>query len=259
MSKKTVFTKSLFSIAGLLLLVFSINLFVNTTKSTNRNDSSAETKNAVLSFTSSSFDYIKGGNNINPSISITTESPILINGLNITYSVEGLDVPDIITPDIIIVNSDIIDPNDCSTNVNESNGNLLLSCYISPTKLSTDDNIAYLNLETISKLANTTKIKIKIKDSNSYITVDSADQSISLKTNEFVINIIDNPKECLNVPSADINCDGKINSYDIVLFSKPTSDLEPYIIYRLDLNRDKIINDKDNEMFNLALTILNNR
>src|SRR3989338_10532923 len=176
MSKQTVLTKSFFTIAGILLLAFSIKLFFNTTSNLQPQNTEKEAKNSVLSFTSSSYDYLEGANNINPNITISTESPILINGINITYSVEGLDIPTVITPDIIKINEKIIDSKDCSTNVNDSNNNLLLSCYTPPTKINSNDTIAYIDLEAVYKLATADKIKIKIKDSNSYITINSIDQ-----------------------------------------------------------------------------------
>src|SRR3989338_6147521 len=87
MSKQTVLTKSFFTIAGILLLAFSIKLFFNTTSNLQPQNTEKEAKNSVLSFTSSSYDYLEGANNINPNITISTESPILINGINIGLSV----------------------------------------------------------------------------------------------------------------------------------------------------------------------------
>jgi len=259
MNKKTVLTKSILSVAGVLLLAFSVKLFFNTTSNLKPKVQEINTKNMVLLFVSSSYDFLKGANNINPNIVISIDDQILINGINITYSVEGLQVPTVIPPDIIKINDKLIDPQNCSTSINESNNNLLFTCYTPPTKLVSNDVIAYVDLDVIDKLALKKKVKVKIKDSNSYITINSIDQAITLKTNEFVINIIDMPKDCLNIPSADINCDGKINSYDVMLFEKPNSDIEPYIKYRLDLNKDKIIDSKDKKMFNVALSVINNK
>ncbi len=259
MNKNTIITKLFFSIVGLLLLGFSINLFFSSTSDLQPKKNQESKVNTVLSFVSNSYNYLKGANNINPEIIINTENPILINGLNITYSIEGIDMPTVIPPNIIKINEKIITETDCSTSVNETNKNVLLSCYTTPTKINSNDIIAFVDLDSISKLAKSNTIKIKIKDSNSYITINSVDQAISLKTNEFVINIIDTPKECLNIPNADINCDGKVNSYDVFLFGKPDSDLEPYIKYRLDLNQDKLVNSKDKDMFDNALSIMNNK
>jgi len=259
MNKKTIITKTLFSFAGILLLVFSINLFFNTTASFEDKKNVENPKNTVLSFSSSSFDYIKGAVNINPSIKINTENTLLINGINITYSVEGLNTTTVLPPSIIYINAKIIDPKECNTTINEANNNFLLTCYTKPSLIKPDDDIAFVNLDLINKLAKDKKIKIKIKDSNSYITINSSDQAVSLTTNEFVINIIDTPSQCLNIPNADINCDGQINSFDIYLFSKPASELEPYIRFRLDLNKDQLVNEKDKELFNVALSIISNR